>query len=79
MMIEIKNSATPYIFSTLHNVFIIPSLCNDVAILLSTKMLSFICVFYIYKYGPNFSQKKQKVQCEKNCVKNLLVKLNFFL
>jgi hypothetical protein len=66
MMIEIKDLATPYIFPTLHNVFIIPSLCNDMVILLSTNMLSFICVFYICKYGPFFLHKKQNVQCEKN-------------
>ncbi len=41
----------------LHNIFLVPNLCNDTTTLLSTKMLSFICVFYLCKYGFDFSHK----------------------
>lgn len=57
-MIKIKYSITMYISPRLHNIFLIPSLCNDI-----TTLLSFICVFYVRKYRPNFSHKT-RVTCD---------------
>ena len=53
---EIILSATPYTSPTLHKVFPVPSLCNDIAIILSTKIVSLIRV-----YGPNLSHRNLNV------------------
>ena len=44
---EIILSATQYTSPTVHKVFPIPSLYNDIAIVLSTGSVSFICIFLL--------------------------------
>ncbi len=58
---EIAFSVILYVFSTVHKVFPVPSFYNDIATLLSTKIISFICVFFLCKYGFNLSQRNLNV------------------
>ena len=58
---EIILSATPYITPIVYKVFIVRSLCNDIATLLSTAIVSLIRVVFLCKYGPNLSQRNLNV------------------
>jgi hypothetical protein len=41
-----------HIHPTIDKIISVSSLCNDIATLLSTGNVSFICVLFVYKYGP---------------------------
>ena len=53
--------AIPHTSPIVHKLFLVPILCNDITTLLSIEIASFICVFFLCRYGHNLSQRNLSV------------------